>query len=189
MDKLGSYLGVHCGLSLQLLLMDWSGLSYSAAKASLLQSNKSFRIAQRQFEERWLRPIYQWRLSKWVKDGTLKIPAGLEKSYWNHIWIPPAVQMLDPQKDVMANMAMIDAGFTSWSDISLSYGHTFDDMVARRQRDEQKWKDAGITLSKSTLTRDAVSPAGPDANKASPSAPTPPTASELDDEEQEIDTQ
>lgn len=156
MRCLQSFLGLNCGLTANALLLDYTGISFTAGKAGNLQSQRHFRIQQDWFIDRVLRRVYQWRIAKWVKAGILTVPRQLRGNYWQHIWIPPAFPLLDPNKEIAAQMAEIDSGLSTWSDIALSRGHNFEELCARRKRDEAMLREAGITPARSTLTRDAV---------------------------------
>jgi lambda family phage portal protein len=167
------FLGLNCGLTLQMLLMDYGGMSYTAGKAGTLQSHHHFRMKQSRFVERALKRIYQWWLSKQVKAGRLIVPSGLKGNFWRHLWIAPGFPLLDPNKEIAAQMAEIDAGLGTYSDIALSRGHIFEELCERRARDEALLDQFGIVPSRSTLTRDLVAPAAP---------AKPPSGAENDDD-------
>jgi lambda family phage portal protein len=67
--------GIAVGLPLEILMLDFSQSNYSNARAALLQLQRACRPQQRLFCKRVMSRIYQWRVSKWVKDGELKVPA------------------------------------------------------------------------------------------------------------------
>jgi lambda family phage portal protein len=153
---LAGFLGLNCGLTLNMLLLDYTGMSYTAGKMGSLQSNRHFQVEQNRFKGRVLRRVYQWWLAKEVKAGRLMVPTALQGNYWQHRWIPAGFPLLDPNKEVAAALAEIDAGFATWSDIVLSRGHDFAALCARRARDQELLKANGISTSRSTLTRDQV---------------------------------
>ena len=163
MRTLEGYLGLNCGLTWNMLMLDYTGMSYTAGKMGTLQSHHHFRIQQTRFVQRALDRIYHWRLSKFVKAGILRVPRPIADSYWRHKWIAPGFPLLDPRQEVLANMALIDGAMASWSDMVLSAGHNPESLADRIARDREMLKSHGIEPSKSSMTRDPLPPAVPGA--------------------------
>lgn len=164
------FTGLTLGLPLELVFLDFSRTTYSSARASLLQSYRSFRSQQQVFIDRVMARIYRWRVSKWVKDGTLKPSAkllgdsarGIRPSYWDHEWVSPGWSWIDPVKEIQAAMMECDAGFNSEENVCLQHGRTLEDIIASKKKARDMSAALQVELSKSGLTRDAViTPAAP----------------------------
>lgn len=174
------FAGITMGLPLELVMLDFSRTNYSSARASLLQAYRSFRTLQQQFADQFLARTYRWRLSKWVKDGTLAVPAAIEDSFWDHTWQSPGWAWVDPQREIAGAMAEIDAGFNSRTAAMAERGRDFEDVAKRLAEELETLEKLGLSVSRSTLTRDPL-PAGvaapPIAGKPSVKAgPTEPDA-------------
>lgn len=55
--------------------------------------------------------------------------------------------MVDPRTEIMAEVAQVRAGFTSWSDVVQSYGRDPDEVREELAADLQKARDADLVLS------------------------------------------
>jgi lambda family phage portal protein len=163
---LSSLLGLNCGLNVHTLLLDYTGLSYSSAKAAALQSQRHFRVQQNIFIDRVLKRLYQWWLSKQVKNGLIKVPSALTNSFWAATFVPPGFPLLDPSKEIQSIMAEIDGGLNTWSHAALSHGIDWVEMMGQRARDEDLLDKLGINLSKSTATREPASIDNPNADNS-----------------------
>lgn len=142
--------GVKLGLPLELALMDFSRTNYSSARASMEQSYRSFRIHQRRFAGRVLTPLYRWRVSKWVKEGRLK---GRDDMF-RHNWLGQPWPYLDPQKEAVGSAVAIDTGLSTLSRELAKRGIEFNEWVEEAADEARRKAEAGITTSKSNMTRD-----------------------------------
>jgi lambda family phage portal protein len=158
--------GIAVGLPLEILMLDFSQSNYSNARAALLQLQRACRPQQRLFCKRVMSRIYQWRVSKWVKDGELKVPAAITDTYWTHNFLPPGWAWVDPQKDGAANMMKLDAGLTTKAQICAEQGEEYDDIRAVRSKEIKDDEEAGLPEVRSHLTRDPMAP--PDPNATNP---------------------
>lgn len=161
-------IGLPLGLPLELTDLDFSKTNYSSARASLLAAYRSFMRHQERFAQLVMRRIYQWRVSKWVKDGTLK---GAPDDFWAHEWVMPRWPWVDPLKEIQANLLGIDAGITTLADVCSSQGKDWEQQLAQQEREQQAREKRGITRVHSHMTRD------PGAEQA-----TPPETGDTDDE-------
>jgi lambda family phage portal protein len=150
------FTGLTLGLPLELVFLDFSRTTYSSARASLLQSYRAFRSQQQVFIDRVMSRIYQWRVSKWVKDGTLIVPDAIASTYWSHEWIAPGWAWIDPVKEIQAAMMEVDAGFNSEENIALQHGRTLEDIYKSKKKAKDLAAKLVIDVSKSGLTREAV---------------------------------
>ena len=145
--------GVAIGLPLELALLDFSRTNYSSARASMEQAYRRFRIHQRMFANRILKRLYRWRVSKWIKDGTIKqAPPG---SALNHRWLGQPWPYLDPVKDAEGSLVAIDAGFTTLTDELMKRGMEFDTWLDTRRGEIEKTRAAEVPTVHSSKTRDA----------------------------------
>lgn len=104
--------GLPFGMPLEMILMDPSETNYSGLRSLLEFAKKRFRVSQAESAFIATR-IYQWWLSRQKKHNGLKVPKGIENSYWAHRWIPPSWQYLDPQKEATAHETRLRIGITS----------------------------------------------------------------------------
>lgn len=170
--------GVTLGLPLELVLLDFSRTNYSSARASLLQAYRTFQTLQQEMISVFHSRVYRWRISKWVKDGTLEVPAAIRDSYWSHQWTPPGWAWIDPVKELQAAMMSVDAGMQTLSGIAHEQGREWMDLLTQRAKEIEKCKELGVPDIRSSLTRDAG------ANVAAANQPTPGQTTEEDEDEE-----
>lgn len=144
--------GLRFGLPLELALLDFSRTNYSSARASMEQAYRSFRVQQNTYAKRWLTPLYRWRVSKWVNDGTL---SGAPADFFNHRWYGQEWPYLDPQKEAAGVMTALDAGVTTLAKELRKRGMDFEEWVEIRRAEIDRMEEAGIPILHSSGTREA----------------------------------
>lgn len=99
-------LGQHLGLALEQMLFDTENTTFHGYRGALLEAHKHTRSRQGEIRTRMHEPTYKWRLRNFIipkiKD---KITAEILESgkLFNHKWILPAREYVDPTKDVAAD--------------------------------------------------------------------------------------
>lgn len=146
--------GIRLGLPLELALLDFSKTNYSSARASMEQAYRHFRIEQRCFARCVLKRLYEWRVSKWIKDGELP-----ERSdAFTHRFLGQQWPYLDPQKEAIGALIAMDSGQTTLSEELTKRNMTFEQWADTVQMETEELRRRGITRMHSTSTR---SPDGP----------------------------
>lgn len=153
--------GLKLGLPLELAMLDFSRTNYSSARASMEQAYRHFKIEQAIFAQRVMRRLFQWRISKWINDGTL---SNAPDDAWEHKWFAPEWPYLDPQKDAEGALVAVDAGFSTLSKELGRRGLEFNDWLEQRTVEIQAITDAGLPIARSNKTRDANASANEQGN-------------------------
>jgi capsid protein len=149
---------VSLGLPLELTLLDFSQTSYSSARASLLQAQRTFESLQHYFVEDYLARLYRWRVSKFINDGQLE----KRDDAFLHCWHAPNWPYLDPVKEVQAVQLAIDAGLTTQKRELLRQGIDIDDWREERGEEVTLNKAAGIPVVHSTMVTEGIASTAPD---------------------------
>lgn len=147
------FVGLNFGLTLEQVLLDFSRTSYSSARAARLQAEQTAYCEQAKFYQIVLRRVWKWWLDKAIATGAL--PSDPPADYDAHEWIPQGRPWIDPTKEVQAALMAIDAGLETRSNVALSQGYTFEELVERNRADRAMMAEAGLPVAGSTLTRDA----------------------------------
>lgn len=143
-------IGISMGFPLELALLDFSETNLSSIRAGLLQAQRRFRRLQKMLVSRYLGRSYRWKVSKWMKDGT--IPR--RDDAFDHAWIAPGWPWIDPDKEIKSALLAVDAGFKSLTDVASEQGYDFDDLMATRARELETMKREGVPIVHSVNTRD-----------------------------------
>lgn len=162
-------LGLELGLPLELVLLDFSGSSYSSARAALLQAHRSFRTMQNILIARYLAPLYRWRVSKWMKTGDL----ARRDDAFNHRWIPTPWPYLDPIKEAQALQMQIDIGTQTIKGAIAAMGQDFETWVGDRGDEVERMRAAGIPLLHSASMQELTAPAATGNDNLAPGADAP----------------
>ena len=118
------------------LLMKAFNASYSASRAALLEAWKAFQMRRKWFTADFCRPVYEIWLAEAVARGRILAPgfftnATIRKAYLGSEWIGPSQGMLDPTKEIEAEVLAIQHGFSTHeqSTIKLNGGQWQDNVA------------------------------------------------------------
>lgn len=156
------FCGLHLGLPLELIYLDFSRTNYSSARAALLQAWRSFEALQLWFERRFLRRIWRWNVSHWIKEGELPDPGMVDGRpvMWDHQWQAPPWQWVDPVKEAQAIAMGLDLNLTTLRDEAAKLGRDWEDLLDQRIAELRAQKAGGIVEVRSNLTRDPQAAGG-----------------------------
>lgn len=104
-------IGVTIGVPLILALMDASETNFSGWRGAYEEAKKAWRVNQRWFVSRFLRPVYVWKLRQWIADGTLGPAARNNRRLFKHTWgLPHWPYTIQPMVDAQANGIKLSTG-------------------------------------------------------------------------------
>jgi lambda family phage portal protein len=98
-------------LGIPLEMFSWGASSYSTARSALLQAYRTFRRHQIFLVEHFFRPIWRWKISQFIKYGDIRAPR--EGDPWDHSWIVPGWDWINPLDETRAGKEAIDSGMSS----------------------------------------------------------------------------
>lgn len=150
LSSLFRLIGLPFGQPLELMMMDYSRTNYSSARAALLQAYRAFRIDQNRLVKSFCRPCYLWQVERWIEDG--KLP--FREDWKKHIWVPPGWTWIDPLKEIQADMMAVDAGFKSLSDVAMSQGRDWLEILEQRGLEVGERDRLMLSDIRSSNTRD-----------------------------------
>lgn len=145
--------GVAFGLPVELLMMDFERTNYSNARAALLQAWNVWRVHQRMLK-RYCTRVYQWKLLQWMESGSLAVRADA----FEHGWIAPGWQWIDPVNEIQSTLAAIDAGLETRANAIMRLGYDPDEQWTQLEKEYRLLEEKGIPVVRSTLTRDPIEP-------------------------------
>ena len=125
-------------LDLPWSMFDESYANYSGARAAIqgyLMTVKSKREDLKEILNR----ITGWRLQKFIASGALQLPAGMTFNDLRWEWIPAGQPWWEPAKEVEGDIAAIDAGLRTRSEIRRErYGDDWK-AVVKKQAEEREY--------------------------------------------------
>jgi lambda family phage portal protein len=143
------------GLPLEVAFLDFSQTTYASSRGALLQAWKTWRGHQERMKT-FCTSIYQWKIVEWIEAGLLPYRADALE----HAWLCPGWQWLDPEAEIKAAMAAIDAGLETHSAVAARMGLDLEELLVQATKDRAALRAAGVPEVRSTLTRDPAQPPG-----------------------------
>ena len=122
----------------EFLLLDFKGGSFSASRAALMTTYRTFSMWQNWLIESFLQRLWNWRIAKAIKRGELP-PAPVDKrgySTWYKVrWTTPRYDWIDPQAEAIGNIYNVALGVDSVSDVVATKGKDVEDVLMQKQKD------------------------------------------------------
>lgn len=134
--------------------------SYSAARASLLEAWKMFRMRREWLISGFCRPIYEEWLTEAVLKGRIKAEGFLDdpakRAAWcGAEWYGDAQGQLDPLKEANAAKVRVEEGFsTREREAAELTGMEWETINAIRKREEEQRREAGLSMQIMTAPAD-----------------------------------
>jgi len=136
------------GLSYELIGKDYSKVTYSSARAALLQDYRIFRQWQYWLSRSFCQKVYQWVLEEAVMLGLLPIDGGTymkNKGIWSGaIWLAPGWEWVDPLKEAQASVVAVKNGFSSVSDVVQAKGGDWEHTERQLKREVDRFSNDGL---------------------------------------------
>lgn len=142
--------GLAFGLPLEQLLFDWSRANYTVSRAIKMQIQRTADRLQQEFANLYVSRIYQWALSKAVKNGRFK--SIVPDRFWAHEWIPQPLPLVDPVKEIAAAAAAVELGVDARSYIARGMGYRFTELCKTNRDDEALMRLYGLRVSSGSGT-------------------------------------
>lgn len=138
------------------LLLKSFNSSYSASRAALLEAWKSFRMRRVWFVNDFCKPIYEVWLDEAVARGRIIAPGFftdplIRAAYLGSDWIGPSQGMLDPTKEITAEMLAVAQGFSTREQSTKRLnGGQWENNVEALKRENEKLAEANSALTPQT---------------------------------------
>lgn len=156
--------------------------SYSASRAALLEAWRFFKGRRAWMSSMFCQPIYAAWMDEAVAKGRIVAKGyfdddGIRAAYLRCEWIGDSQGTIDPLKDATAAEKRLGLLLTTFSDETVTWsGQDWEDVVARRSREEKLIDSAGLRAVLVDAPAGAaapVDPAGPVNNESPAGAPAP----------------
>ncbi len=125
---------------------DTSSTNFFGSRSAFIHYEKACKSKRRDLQH-LLDRITGWRMKMFIADGTLQLPAGMTLGDLRWSWLPEGTPWWNPMQEVNANIAAINAGLTSRSQVVREvHGKEFKDIVDQLAEEERYIADAGISI-------------------------------------------
>jgi lambda family phage portal protein len=133
----------------EMVVKNWGTLSFSAGRLVLTDAKKATQVGQKIMREMWLCRVWNRMVYESVVVGETDIDPRLYLQFPNvferHVWIPPKWEYaLNPGEEIDADIKEIDANLATLEDMLGKRGYDLEDLLARKKRERQLIKAAGL---------------------------------------------
>jgi lambda family phage portal protein len=115
--------------------------NFSGGRLALIDGRITFKCWQHVLIQRQMEPLWARFVDRCVVQGVVNIdPVKYEENrdhFLQHQWIPPGWPWVDPDKEVKADIAAIEAGLTTQTESLASRGRDFDETLQQIERELQ----------------------------------------------------
>ena len=145
-EAICTQIGAALEIPKEILLKQFTA-SYSASRGALLEAWKSFRMYRTWFVNDFCNPVYELWLTEAVATGRIDAPGFLldpaaHEAWLQAEWIGPSQGMLDPVKEINAEIMACNNGFSTHEDSALRLnGSEFTSNVEQLMREQELMKD------------------------------------------------
>lgn len=154
---------VGVGLTYEQLTGDYSRVNYSSARMGRNEFSAELDDWRfNMFIPQFCDPTWSWFTEAALIAGSLTERPRAD-------WTPPPLLMVDPEKEVRADLAAVRSGFKTLSEVIRERGYDPDEHIAEIEADAKRLDDAGLVLdsdprntsAQGQIQADPVDPAAP----------------------------
>lgn len=125
-------------LPYEFLLLDFKGGSFSASRAALMTTYRTFAMWQEWLVASMLQRVWNWRIAKAIKAGELP-PAPIDErgrsEWWRVTWMTPRYDWLDPKSEAASNKIDVEMGVESVGRIAHRKQSDVEDVMRDKRAD------------------------------------------------------
>lgn len=149
------------GVSYNSLANDLEGVNYSSIRAGVLEERDMWMAEQGWLIEAFLRPVYEgWLRSALLAQavtypGGSALPATKLDKFLAHHWQGRRWAWVDPQKDIEANIAAINAKLKSRREVIAEQGRDIEDVWMQLQAEQDMASGYGLDLAADPVEKPA----------------------------------
>lgn len=153
-DKLGDFqkhvlrgVAASLGVSYNSLAADLESVNYSSARFGGLEDQALYRSLQQWFINIFVKPVYEeWlKIQLLTNNWGLNIPSSKLSKFCSVNYRPRSYQSIDPLKDTNADISLIKAGLTSYTDVIAKRGGDAESVFKQIAKDRELMTKYGIT--------------------------------------------
>lgn len=138
------------GVSYPSLAADLADVNYSSIRAGIVEERDFWRYVQEMVVERFLRRLYSLWLSSAQLVGTIPLPASKYEKFNRPVFTGRRWQWVDPQKDVEAELAAINAKIRTRTQIAAERGENVEETFREIAEENKLAEKYGLNLEGNT---------------------------------------
>lgn len=121
--------------------------NFFGSRAALIQYQQSCKWKRERIRV-LLDKITKWLFSMFIVDGLLTLPSGMQLSDVTWEWIPDGVPWWNPEQEIAGDLAAIEAGLRTRSEVRRErYGDDWYEVARRKAAEDQHLRDLGLAVN------------------------------------------
>jgi capsid protein len=140
-------IGAGVDLPYEIVALDFQKVNYTSSRSALLEARRTWACHQGYWRAAACQPVYRMVIEDAFVAGQLPaVPGFFERiDAWTRAeWIPPTWGWVDPEAEIKASVLAIQANLSTLSEECSGQGRDVRRVVAKRKREEQMLKAAGL---------------------------------------------
>ena len=134
------------GVAYNSLSSDLEGVSYSSIRSGTIEERDQWRVKQNWMIAHFMQPIYEKWLSFQLLTNTLGQDMTMFDALMDIRWQAKSWNWVDPLKDIQANIAAINAGIKTSSEVIAEQGGDIEDIYDQLAYEQELAKEKGLFL-------------------------------------------
>lgn len=135
-------IGAAVGVPPELGLFDFRQSNFSQSKALMAFIYRRIRAERERLRIRFGDPVYRWKIAQFIRDGKLEHVADWQRVAWR----APAVPMLDPARELLANRVAIESRQRSPQSVIGDDGRDWREVVDEIAEFERYCEEKGVAI-------------------------------------------
>lgn len=123
---------------------DLEGVNFSSIRQGVIAEREVWRVLQGWMIQAFMVPVFEAWLEMALTTGAIALPLSKFDKFNAPLFQPRGWQWVDPLKDINANIAALNAGLTTRSQILSEKGRSFEDVLDELLREQQQMEKAGL---------------------------------------------
>lgn len=132
-------------LNINYSMFDEGHTNFYGSRAGITQYVESCKPKRRK-NQRLLKHLTRWKLSKEILAGRLSLPDGMTVNDLRLEWTPAGLPWWRPDEEAKGLLTTITSGFDSYSGVCRTLGKEFKDIILERKQDEEFAKQHNVLL-------------------------------------------
>jgi capsid protein len=137
--------GISAGLPLEFVLLDWTRANYYGNQMSASMGRRQF-LNTFMLVRALVRWTYLWQARRFIDEGLVKIPAGLDRDPLTHeTTLPPPIEV-DELKAFQLHRMKVESNVDTWESWCQHQGRVLTRIIGQRQTEIDKMKVAKLPI-------------------------------------------
>lgn len=143
------FLGLKFGLTVERVLLDFSGANYSVSRSTVMQEQRAAEPEQQDFDVSLFRRLYPWFVQKMIQRG--RIRSQVPEDAWKYDYIPNGRPSLELSKEMSGFEKAFKYGIISPEEVATELGYDWEATLQALEKNKRELEALGLSLTGDVL--------------------------------------